>query len=101
MLTRDDVIDVIMAGLAPKGSPVVSARGQAGPKLNNSRPDALKSAEFGKSFPGPRGRLFLSEYDIKKRLTAGSARLTLPEDCIVSPLALEWLSLRGIEIIRQ
>lgn len=50
--------------------------------------------------PPKRGRLFLSEYDIRRALTPGSLTLTIAKDAIVSPLALEWLALSGIRIIR-
>jgi hypothetical protein len=74
VLTRDDVIDILVSGLA-----------KAGPGA-----------------PAPaKGRPFLSEYDIKKRLTPGGNRLTIPGQAIVSPLALDWLTLRGIEIVRE
>lgn len=49
---------------------------------------------------GPPGRPFLSEYEIKKRLTPGDVRLTIPENAIISPLVADWLTLRGIEIVR-
>jgi hypothetical protein len=39
--------------------------------------------------------------DIKKRLTAGQTRLTLPADAIVSPLASDWLVLKGITVVRE
>ena len=50
---------------------------------------------------GPVGRPFLSEYDIKKRLTPGGMRLTIPGNAILSPLVADWLTLRGIEVIRE
>lgn len=79
MLTRDDLIDIIAAGLA------------------KVKPAAVVRAWSPK---GPAGRVFLSEYEIKKRLTAGGLRLTIPENAILSPLASDWLTLRGIEIVR-
>jgi len=79
LLTRDDIIDILVAGLA-KAKPAAAAR-------------AWKPR-------GPEGRPFLSEYDIKKRLTAGGLRLTIPENAIVSPLVTDWLTLRGIEVVR-
>lgn len=79
MLTRDDLIDIIVAGLA-KVKPAAVARAWS-PK-------------------GPAGRPFLSEYDIKKRLTPGGVRLTIPENAILSPLVTDWLTLRGIEVVR-
>ncbi|OGS40720.1 MAG: hypothetical protein A2506_02505 [Elusimicrobia bacterium RIFOXYD12_FULL_66_9] len=76
MLTRDDLVDIIVAGLSKDGPAAVSAK-------------------------GPKGRRFLSEHDIKKRLTAGGKRLTIPMNSIVSPLALDWLTLQGIEIVPE
>ena len=91
MLTRDDLIDIIVAGL-PKGRPatVVSAPRPAAPGGGRWAP-----------WTGPEGRIFLSEYDIKKRLTPGGSRLTIAGSAILSPLAAEWLTLRGIEVIRE
>jgi ethanolamine utilization cobalamin adenosyltransferase len=48
-----------------------------------------------------RGRKFLSEYDIRKQLTANSQELRIPKDSIISPLAEDWLALRRIKIIRE
>jgi hypothetical protein len=87
VLTRDDLIDLLVAGLAKAGPAAVAASG-ARPAI--SAPDR-----------GPAGRLFLSEHEIKKRLTPNGNRLTIPKNSIVSPLALEWLALRGIDIIRE
>ena len=81
MLTRDDLIDIIVAGLA-KARPAASAA----------------RAWLAK---GPAGRVFLSEYEIKKRLTPGGMRLTIPGNAILSPLVTDWLTLRGIEVIRE
>lgn len=82
MLTRDDLIDIIVGH--------------------------LKAASAEKRAPGSRhppfelkGRPFLTEHDIKKRLTGGKTRLTLPKDAIVSPLAQDWLILNRIEIVRE
>lgn len=76
MLQREDLVDIIVAHLRP-----ARPRGPA-------------------AGPGPRGRLFLSEREIKKRLTPGAQHLTIPEGAIISPLALDWLALEGIQVIR-
>ena len=81
MLTRDDLIDIIVAGLAKATPAAVAARAWLA--------------------TGPAGRLFLSEYDIKKRLTPGGLRLTIPGNAIISPLVSDWLTLRGIEVMRE
>ena len=87
MLTRDDLIDLLVAGLA-KAGPAAAASAAGG------------AAPVG-SLQDLKGRVFLSEYEIKKRLTTGSNRLTIPKQSIVSPLALDWLTLQGIEIVRE
>ena len=46
------------------------------------------------------GRLFLSEYEIKKMITQDKT-LRVPENAILSPLALDWLFLDGIKVIRE
>ena len=96
MLTRDDIIDIVIAGLA-KAQPAAVARP---PAFIAAPPPAPKARPSGLPPPGPKGRSFWSEYEIKKALTAGGKRLTLPTDAIVSPLASDWLILRGIEIVR-
>ncbi len=82
MYTRDDLIDLLMAHLAP-----------ATPKA--------RAASVKTGLPPVRGRLFFTEYDLKKRLTGGARRLTLPPGAIVSPLAADWLILNNVEIIRE
>ena len=49
----------------------------------------------------PRGRPFLTEHDIKKILISGSQVLTIPRGAIVSPLAHDWLALKGIRVLYQ
>jgi len=89
MLSRDDLIDLIIAGL-PKGAPAAAVFGVAA----RGRARVLP-------LPGPKRKVFVSEAEIKKMLTSGSKRLTIPLDSIVSPLAQDWLTLRGIEIVRE
>lgn len=76
MLTRNDVLDAVRRHLAPVGSP--------------GRP----------SRPAAAGRPFLTEHDVKKALTPGAQHLKITKDAIVSPLAQDWLALKGIRIIR-
>lgn len=104
MLTRDDLIDMLIAGLA-KAKPAVAAsvptaQPAAAKPFIAVAPPVAKAKPSGLPPPGPKGRAFWSEYEIKKALTGGGKRLTLPADAIVSPLASDWLTLRGIEIVR-
>lgn len=82
-MTRDDLIDLIIGHLR-------SAQAAPQPPSSNK----VGGQE-------PRGRPFLTEYDIKKRLTAGRTDLTIPRDAILSPLAADWLVLKGVKIIRE
>ena len=55
--------------------------------------------------PGPekkiqgRGRKFFSEYEIKKMIKDNV--LKVPASAIVSPLAQDWLALKGVKIVRE
>jgi len=93
MLTRDDLIDIILERL---GKPFPGP-GQASPESSGP---PIPSPVFNMDQEA-RGRPFLSEYDIRKRLTANFQELRIPMDAIISPLALEWLTLRRIKIVRE
>ena len=95
MLNRDDIIDIILEMLGPSAADAPAASRTAPAP---ARPAAARSADPHR---GPRGRLFLSEYDIRKRLTLNPAELRIPKDAIVSPLATDWLALRRIKIVRE
>ena len=73
MFKRDDLIDIIVSHL--KAGTDAGRTGDAH-KERASPHDML-----------PKGRLFLSEYEIKKRLTGSAQHLTIPRDAIISPLA--------------
>ncbi|OGR87925.1 MAG: hypothetical protein A3J74_08950 [Elusimicrobia bacterium RIFCSPHIGHO2_02_FULL_57_9] len=106
MLTRDDLIDLILRHLRPAVcAPEASSKGPPGPAERNASlrpaPEAQSHKERRFERPSPAGRLFLSEYEIKKRLTETAQHLTIPEEAILSPLASDWLVLKGIKIIRE
>jgi len=88
VLTRDDLIDLLVAGLAKTGPAAASSAPAAPLRPKNGLPDVS-------------GRLFLTEHEIKKRLTPGGNRLTIPKNSIISPQASDWLTLRGIQIVRE
>ena len=45
-------------------------------------------------------RLFLSEHEIKRMITPQKI-LRVPVNAILSPLALDWLLLKGVQVIRE
>ena len=91
MFTSDDLIDLILSQLAALPAAPAAPPGAAPPKKETCKLDPA----------GPRGRIFLTEYEIKKRLTPPAERLTIPKEAIISPLAEEWLALRGVKIVRE
>ena len=95
MLTRDDLIDIVMERLpmsmAGGALPPAPAREAVPPTApRRSRVDGEMQ-----------GRKFLSEYEIRKQLTVNSQELRITKDSIISPLAEDWLTLRRIKIIRE
>ena len=58
-----------------------------------------EKSEPSLSAPKQKGRRFLSEYEIKRMIGAGKI-LRVSESDILSPLALDWLLLKGINILR-
>ncbi len=91
MLTRDDIIDIILERLDVSAASMpmsMPGGGACAPPRRRLDEDI-------------RGRKFLSEYDIKKQLTVNSQELRIPVDSIISPLAEDWLTLRRIKIIRE
>jgi len=87
MFTRSDLIDVLRRHLAPVPVPAPTSV----PRDGHQDPGCLKPLC---------GRRFLTEYEIKQALTPQMKRLTIPKDAIVSPLALDWLALKGVRIVR-
>ena len=101
MLTRDDLIDIFVERLTPRPMPssVACRVGERGrPAAGATLPPASKQSRLDVELPG---RKFLSEYDIRKQLTADAQVLRIPKESIISPLAADWLILRRVKIIRQ
>ncbi len=89
-----DITDAFLRALSPSRAKAA----QGAPPSPPPPPPAVPQAPV----ETPRkGRVFLSEYHIRKALTPGSRDLTIPKDAIVSPLALEWLALQGVRIVRS
>ena len=58
------------------------------------------AAPAPKKVPELKPRLFLSDFELRKKFTAGAGSIIVPGNAIISPLALDWLEYDGIEIIR-
>lgn len=96
-MRAEDLKDVLLRRLAPHPG------GQAAPPSAPSQKTPPAAAPA--TLPGARphtgkGRPFLTEHDVRKALTPGTTDLTISRDAIVSPLALDWLALKGIRIVR-
>ncbi len=93
MLTQDDLVDLLVEHLKAKLSappkPGASTTGAAALVPRVSRLEARTG-----------GRLFLSEYDVRRRLNGGKT-LKIPRGAIVSPLAQEWLALKGVAVVEE
>ena len=99
MFTRNDLVDLLMRRLNPPLGRSVVPGAQKDP---SAAPDRSHSRERPAHPPMlPKGRPFLSEAEIKKRLTVEAQQLTIPREAILSPLATDWLVLKGIKIVRE
>lgn len=80
MLTKGAIEDLIAQHLFRRASGEVSSVSRKVPEL--------------------KPRVFISEFELRGKMTAGSRSVTVPRNAIISPLALDWLDYDGIEIIR-
>lgn len=92
--TANDLIDVIVKALQEK-----PGAHQATP-VPPPKPPPPRRWKYVRD-PAPKGRPFLTETQIRKALTPGKRHLTIPRDAIISPLALDWLAFRGVDIVRE
>lgn len=90
MYSRNDLIDALLRHLGPRLG--VSRRSPYAPL------PAPKPAGKALPLPPPGKKRFMTEFEVRKKLTPQTKVLTIPTDVIVSPLAQEWLALRGIRI---
>lgn len=90
MFTQNDLIDLIVSQL---GALTDAKAPPAEAPCSKERAAGIEML--------PKGRLFLTEYEIKRQLTASPGRLTIPRDAIISPLAVDWLALKGVSVVRE
>lgn len=77
MFTRDDLIDWLVELLAQNGG----------------------RASGGEKPQGPPGRVFVSDWELRRMRKPGDKIIRLPKGAIVSPLARDWIDYEGIRII--
>jgi len=81
MLTKGAIEDLIAEHLFRKGPAAVA------PEL--------------KKIPELKKKIFLSDFELRKKIAAGAKSISVPANAIISPLALDWLDYDGIKIIRS
>ncbi|MFA6030272.1 MAG: hypothetical protein WC969_10495 [Elusimicrobiota bacterium] len=102
MFTRDDLIDAVLRRVRAAPGRRPDAALPAGMRVPQA-PARVREGEpagpgKGRGLPPVPGRRFLTERELKNALTPGSREITIPKGAIVSPLAMEWLVLKGIEV---
>ena len=90
----EDIRDALLRRLAPWGRAPERAPAPPPPAVPAPTPPGPRARTTG-------GRPFLSDLDVRRSLTPGARTLTIEKDAIVSPLALEWLALKGVRIVRS
>lgn len=80
-LTVNDLTDIVAGFLLDDKKPGISSQNKA------SRP-------IGK-------RVFLSDYDIRRRMLPGGKILRVPRNTIISPLSLDWIDFNGIKVVYE
>lgn len=83
MLNRSDIADIIwehLGGKAPKGGAVSSV--------------PAASRELPK-------KVFISDWELRKRYKVGEKSIRLPANAILSPLSRDWLDYAGIEVLPE
>jgi len=93
VLTRDDLVELIVSHLLKAGGV-----GRAAPEKAASPREDGKKVRMAEE---PRGRRFISEYELRRMIAPGASRVLVPKDAIVSPMALDWLVLKGIAVDRE
>lgn len=101
MVSPDDIVEIVLDALKKNH-----------PGKENFRKELEKESDkkgrwgfylketYNKPYTSlPAKKIFLSEYEIKQMLKDGKKELRLPSSAIISPLAQEWLSQKGIKIV--
>ena len=80
MLTKGDIVDIISERLSKGGKPAQAA------------------ARASRPLPK---RVFISDWEMKKRVKPGQKTVRVPANAMISPLSMDWLDYNGIEVIKE
>lgn len=100
MYKREDLVDWVMERLAARNGTPGAAAAPAAPAPGPGPKGAEKALPAAAGTPRA-GRIFLSEHDIRRRLTGGGKELRIPRGAIISPLAQDWLVLAGVRVVEE
>ena len=100
-MTEEDLVDTIYGSLRERGTGAGSERNpEKDPRRQGKWGPALREPYNAPYTSLPAKRIFLSEFEIKQMI-CGDRTLKLPRRAILSPLAQDWLTLKGIQIIEE
>lgn len=86
-ISQDDLADIVAQTL------------EGGTQVSEAKSGFFTKEKYIQSFTSlPNKRRYVSEYDIRQMLKAGATSIRLPKNVILSPLALETLQTKGVQI---
>lgn len=100
MLSEDDLAEIVYDALKSSDSRTGNLRAAMNePPARKGKWGFHAREPYNRPYTSlPVRRIFLSEYDIKQRLAPGQKQLRVPRGAIISPLAEEWLTEKGIRV---
>ncbi len=66
-----------------------------------SRRAAGEAAPVHRKVPELGKKVFLSDFELKKKFIPGAGSISVPANAIISPLALDWIDFNGIRVVRD
>ncbi|OGS01868.1 MAG: hypothetical protein A3G41_02760 [Elusimicrobia bacterium RIFCSPLOWO2_12_FULL_59_9] len=99
MFTQDDLVDAIMEALGRSGASGSPAGVRSSPRPAGASGTQGTVPGAAENAPRRGGRVFLSEYELKKAVDWGKKELRVPSGAILSPLALDWIAFKRIRVV--
>lgn len=100
-MNLDDLVEILYDGLSASSTTAKDFKAAPEPERQGKWGFHV-GTPYNRPFTTLRaGRLFLSEHDIRRMLKDGRRTLHVPRRAIVSPLAQEWLTEKGIAILYE